>query len=297
MIKLPKKINLVQGSPEWLAYRRTKIMASDAAVIMGDNPWKTIRQLYDEKVQAIETFQNEHMKRGQKLEPEARDHYNELFDTKHEPAVYEHGYLDWMAASLDGCYENNGYEIIEIKCGDKAHQQALRGEIPDYYRWQMLHQMAVMNVYSMDYMTYLGKTEMTILPFVSDDVLIESMILAEKKFYFEHLLPRIPPLSDEDYEDISMIDDIDRKTRLEINFDNRKRLKAKIKYLEGLVESVDDLIIADAEDKSIKLGDHKCLKYDVKGSVDWKELCKDHSIKESDCDKYRKPTRIQWRIS
>jgi putative phage-type endonuclease len=38
-----------QGSPEWLAARRSLITATDIAVLMGDSPWKSEADLADEK--------------------------------------------------------------------------------------------------------------------------------------------------------------------------------------------------------------------------------------------------------
>lgn len=33
-----KEIKLEQGTPEWLAWRRTVITATDASIILGNNP-------------------------------------------------------------------------------------------------------------------------------------------------------------------------------------------------------------------------------------------------------------------
>ena len=51
---------IIQGSQEWLDLRKTKITATDACVIMGESSWKTIIQLYEEKIsQENNTFVNE----------------------------------------------------------------------------------------------------------------------------------------------------------------------------------------------------------------------------------------------
>ena len=109
-----EKIDLVQGSHEWLAFRKTKITATDAPVIMGVSPWKTKRQLYYEKLSDDNgsTFKSKRMQRGIDLEPLARD----LF-------ILNHGYMckpcvivkDWAMASLDGMDESRQI-IVEIKC-------------------------------------------------------------------------------------------------------------------------------------------------------------------------------------
>ena len=42
--------DLEQGSTEWHAWRRGVIGASDAATIMGENPWASARRLMEEKL-------------------------------------------------------------------------------------------------------------------------------------------------------------------------------------------------------------------------------------------------------
>ena len=42
---------LVQQSEEWLEFRRSRIGASDAPIIMGVSPWKTHYKLWVEKIQ------------------------------------------------------------------------------------------------------------------------------------------------------------------------------------------------------------------------------------------------------
>lgn len=59
------RIDIQQGSAEWLALRRTKITASDAGVITQLNPWKTPRDLFFEKYGFIEIIENEAMRRVQ----------------------------------------------------------------------------------------------------------------------------------------------------------------------------------------------------------------------------------------
>jgi hypothetical protein len=46
----PRKLRLLQGSPEWLEARRSLITATDVAVIEGVNPWRCEQDLADEKL-------------------------------------------------------------------------------------------------------------------------------------------------------------------------------------------------------------------------------------------------------
>lgn len=131
-------IDMEQGSPEWLALRKTKITATDASVIMGANPWKTKSQLYQEKLSDDPPKPpNARMQRGVVLEPIARALF--CFKTGHHmiPKVIVRG---WAMASLDGI--NDRDEILEIKCpGEKDHSLAMRGQIPEHYFPQLQHQM------------------------------------------------------------------------------------------------------------------------------------------------------------
>ena len=293
MNKRSIQVNLEQGSSEWLDYRRDRIMASDVSVIMGDNPWKSPLNLYNDKISGESAFFNSAMQRGQKLEPMARGWAINKFKTLFIPNVYQHGKHHWLGASLDGI-SFDGKTCIEIKCGLKSHELAKEGVIPEYYKWQMLCQMEVMNLDKIYYISYQSDDDVIMMVYERDDLMIASMLAACEKFYTENLCSKNPPSDKSDCEDMELIDDIDRKTRLEINFENRARLKDKIKYLEGLVEHIDEELIEDARGISIKLGNHKCLKYYAKGSVDYKSI---EVLRGINLDKYRKETTSRWRIS
>lgn len=135
-------IQLEQGSPEWLSYRQRRIMATDTPVILGNNPWVTKFQRWEEKMGIRPgPIMNNAMKRGHELEPIAREKIQEILGIKFTPVVYESDTDPWMAASLDGLSECGKY-IIEIKCPFKWH---LHGNndfhgVPRYYRDQMDHQ-------------------------------------------------------------------------------------------------------------------------------------------------------------
>ena len=93
----------IQGSDAWKIFRKHKIMASEAAIIMGSNPWKTPHKLWSQKVGNIpEDQSNERMEKGTRLEPIARQLLIERTGINFTPALILHQELDWMGASLDG---------------------------------------------------------------------------------------------------------------------------------------------------------------------------------------------------
>ena len=71
-IPTPVIVQLQQGSPEWLAYRRAKRNASESAAVMGASPWMTPYQLWLAKTGKQETTVTQAMQRGTDLEPLAR---------------------------------------------------------------------------------------------------------------------------------------------------------------------------------------------------------------------------------
>lgn len=174
-------LELVQGTPQWLELRKTKITATDAAVILGASPWKTKHQLYHEKLSdAPPAPPNSYMQRGIDLEPSAR----ELFIITSGIEVFPRVVInDWAMASLDGMSSCEKY-IVEIKCpGSKAHKMAVSGKIPDYYYPQLQHQMYVCGVQMAYYFSFDGIDGVTIeVP--RDQEYIEKMVDEELKFYY-----------------------------------------------------------------------------------------------------------------
>lgn len=294
MIKQPKKIDLVQGSPEWLEYRRGHIMASDASIIMNDNPYRNLLDLYEDKVHGKSAHLNEAMRRGQEMEPKARKWAEVAFGELFEPCVYEHPFIDRMAASLDGVSKCEEI-VIEIKCGIKSHEMALKGEIPDYYKWQMYHQMEVMNVDKIFYISYQSDDDVEVIPFFREDVLIEQLIIAEKHFYENHMMTGAPPNSKpkEHVEDVSLCPDERRKDRIRRLFLNIRQLKSEVEELERMIEEDKKELIDLTLGCSIVLDEFKCTKIEVKGPVEYKRI---EALKDVNLDDYRGPSRIQWRI-
>ena len=173
---------LIQGTPEWLAFRKNKIGASDAPSIMGIG-FSTPFALWEEKLGLRPAkFENWAMARGKELEVEARACFELMTGFTVAPHVATHTTYEWMIASLDGMSLDREI-IVEIKCpGRIDHQMARDGNIPDKYYPQLQHQMEVCDVNSMYYFSYDG-TEGIVLECKRDDVYIQRLLKAEKEFW------------------------------------------------------------------------------------------------------------------
>jgi len=109
-----------QRSAEWFKLRKEKIGASDAAAILGVSPWKTILELYNEKMSEELTVppQNAWMQRGIDLEPEALRAFEIETGYLMSPQVLINPRHQWMMASLDGL-DIDGRAACEIKVKKK----------------------------------------------------------------------------------------------------------------------------------------------------------------------------------
>ncbi len=278
-------LEFIQGTPEWLAFRKTKITATDACIIMGVSPWKTRRQLYDEKTAEIlpDFYMSDAMRRGLELEPIARSLYSIQAGVCVEPRVIVN---DWSMASLDGI-SDCGKFLVEIKCpGEKDHTLALAGKVPDHYYPQLQHQMYVCNVQLMHYYSFDG-TDGVIVEVLRDDKYIEKMIAEEYKFYM-CLIEKTPPEPEAN-------DYIQRDDALWTQCAEKwKSTTQQIKELQAIEEDLrKQLIFLSGESNTKGAGISLCQVL-RKGNIDYSKI---PELKNVDLDKYRKSQISSWRIS
>jgi len=272
-----------QGTPEWLSLRTTKITSTDASIIMGVSHWKTKIQLYNDKIeQILPSFINDRMKRGLDLEPIAR----ELFCIQNGIQVYPCIVMkDWAMASLDGRSECGRF-IVEIKCpGEKDHDLAIRGKVPEHYYPQVQHQLYVTNLPFAYYYSFDGTDGVT-LKVDRDEEYIEKLVREEFKFY-ESIINKIPPEPSEgDY--LERNDDLWNKCASEW-----KNVVEEMKSLEKQEEDLRKQLIFLSGESNTKGGGISLCQITRKGHVDYQKI---PQIKNIDLDIYRKPSSSSWRI-
>jgi putative phage-type endonuclease len=277
-------IDVEQGCPEWHALRKTKITATDAAVIMRANHWKTRIQLYHEKVSNDTGHApNERMQRGIDLEPIARDLFNLKTGWKMKPAVLVN---DWMMASLDGRDDSVGC-IVEIKCpGEKDHATALQGKIPDHYYPQLQHQIYVAEVTTAFYFSFDGMDGVTV-KVKRDDKYIEKMIDEERKFY-ECLVNKTPPEPDEgDY--VERDDDLWHETAAKWML-----VTNSIKEMERQEQDLRKQLVFLSGESNTKGAGISLCQINRRGVVDYSKI---PQLRGLDLDQYRKESTNSWRIT
>lgn len=283
-----KVINLKQGSDEWKQYRRWKICASDMSTIMGLNPWKTPLQLYQEKVEGIEPFVSDKMRRGVQLEPEARKELNESTGSHYSPICMEHQEHDFLFASLDAWDDSAPIPIAEIKVpSENTHRMAvLDYKIPDYYKPQIQAQMFIAGVDKAYYVSYMPED---LIPFgmvetTKDDDFCNKMLDAATDFY-RRLLEFDPPIGKE--KEVIVTD-----PQLILLAKERYQLKSEVDDAQERIDEIDTILKSRCTESSL-IGKLKLTKAEREGAIDYKKMPEDL---QKEVEKYRKPKYITWTI-
>lgn len=283
-----KILDMKQNTQEWLDFRRNKIGASDAPIIMSVSPYTTRYQLYESKIMGKDKAKNIYMQRGHDLEQVARSSCEEIYSMLNMeeiqllPVVAQSSEHDWMIASLDGI-DLSKKIAVEIKCpGKKDHQTAVNGKIPAHYIPQLQHQMAVTgydSIYYYSYRTEDGENPV-MLECKRDNAYIEILIKAEKDFYNLILTKTPPETSSIGFEEI--IDkyflEIAKKyeiVKAEAEEKNREEAELKNKLIEL------------SGGKNCMGGNIKITHTARKGTIDYSKI---DQLRGIDLELYRKPS-------
>ena len=280
-------IDLEQGSPEWLAWRKTVITATDASCILGSNPWTTPYKCWQRKLGLIEEKEsNEAMERGKRLEPEAREQFINRYGIGMQPAIVESLKYEFLGASLDGISHDRTL-LLEIKCGGaKLHDMAKRGEIPDYYKHQMQHQLFVTGAKKCFYYSYDGSDGICI-EVLPDEAFVEQYLPKAREFWRCVAFNEPPPMQDKDYKDMS------DNPLWNICAAEYKAICKEEEIIKEKKEKSRTELLELCGDQSCHGGGIKCMKTLVKGRVDYDAI---PELKDLDLDKYRKEAKTVWKI-
>ena len=143
--------NLIQGSPEWLAYRREHFNASDAPAMLGCSPYKTrdqlLREMHTGIAEAVDAGQQRRFDNGHRLEALARPHAEQIVGEELYPVTGSNGRL---SASFDGITldATRGFEHKALNADLRAAfrtiaEGASTDALPLHYRAQMEQQLYV----------------------------------------------------------------------------------------------------------------------------------------------------------
>ncbi len=280
-------VDLEQNTDAWLAFRKEKIGASDAPIIMKESPWKTPYKLWREKLYLDEEpIATEAMLRGKEMEHEAREYVKQYYLVDIKPKVLIRKDRPWMIASLDGISDDYKF-AVEIKCpGKQDHALALIGEIPKKYYAQLQHQIYVADLDGIMYVSYMKDSQAHVYV-KRDDKYIENMLVEEQKFYNCMVNLESPALQDQDYQ---FREDDSWKECVEM----LKNIQMQKKLLESQESMLKEKIITMCNNRNTIGYGCKAMKIIRKGIVEYSKI---PELSNVDLDKYRKSKTSYWQIS
>lgn len=181
---------------KWLRTRDMGIGGSDAAVIMGLNPYKSPYQLWMEKTgQAAppDLSGNRFVYWGTKNEPNVAEWFQEETGKKvRKLGTLQNRTYPFMLANVDRqiCGENAG---LEIKTAGVRHYKEWKDdEVPDSYYCQCLHYMAVTGSDYWYIAVLLGGNEAVWKRIERNEEDVRTLLVAEKAFW-EKVQTMTPP--------------------------------------------------------------------------------------------------------
>ena len=148
------EMKVLKSREDWLKERGSRIGGSDAACLIGLNPWKSNVQLFREKMhpENVKEIDNEAMAYGREAEPLLR----RLFELDHpeyrikyvENNLWLNDKYPFAHASLDGWTSRDEFSlgVLEIKTAtirSRIQAQEWEGRIPNNYYCQVLWYMMV----------------------------------------------------------------------------------------------------------------------------------------------------------
>ncbi len=272
-----------QGTSDWLEMRQNFLGSSDSPIIMEASPFKTLNELWEEKLGLRATVvPNAAMQRGLDLELHAREEFEKMTGIVTFPRVIFHPTIDYLVASLDGMSED-GEHIVEIKCPGKVdHALALKGKVPDKYIPQLMHQLEVSGLDMIHYFSFDGEKGV-VIKVKRDQAYIDVMLEKEREFWdcVENLRCPTSPIPERDDEEWK---------ELMESYQNAQ--KRRLEY-EHIAERLKQEIISLTNEQEARGHGYKLVKLPQKGAVD---LTKIPQLEGIDLDQFRKPATNFWKL-
>jgi putative phage-type endonuclease len=184
LLKNSRIVLLVQGSPEWVSFRKRYFTATEISMITNPNCWGT----FERQKLSTRTFKSKAMIEGNRLEPEARNALEYKLGVSFYPAVFVNDDRR-LLASLDGISIGRRH-TCEIKCPEKGvdsklWQDAIKGFIPKRYRDQMQQGLLLTNADLCKYWVYDKITKAGVLIDVYPDPDYQRKILKSSTEYIQ----------------------------------------------------------------------------------------------------------------
>jgi len=259
----------------FLAARQTGIGGSDIGAILGVSPFKTAVDVYLAKTQPNPSDEHSELTYwGHAVEPIIIKRFSEdhAIDVVRPGAIARHAEHEWMVANLDGIIPDERLGVLEIKnvsqFGAKAWGEEGTDEVPLSYVAQVAWYMAVKNYDYGVIAALFGGNDYREFRIERDDELESALISAGRNFWFNHVMPEIPPEAKTAgdvlrlfrHDDGSIAEADDELFEL---YEQLKSAKAEGKRVESDIDLIETKIKA-------RMGDAATLTYHGQTLATWK---------------------------
>lgn len=187
---------------EQLQARKRGIGGSDAATVMGLNPYASPLDLYNNKLGLVpdpDLSDNQAVHFGNVLEDVVAQEYERRTGNKvrRRNQQFQHKQHSWMLANIDRSVDGQR-KVLECKTAGAFFNRDEWGPagtdlVPAQYLIQCAHYMAVLDYDSADLAVLIGGRDFRVYHIQRDAELEKMLIQAEEKFWHEHVLQEVPP--------------------------------------------------------------------------------------------------------
>ena len=222
------------------------------------------------------------MERGTQLEPKARAAYEIIYDADMPAVVMIHDKHECIRASFDG-HNREISRDLEIKCpGEKDHETALAGSVPEKYIPQIQHLLMVSGSSELHYYSYhpdfpQGKRGKVVV--VKPDPMYQKELLERELAFWECVQTDSPPeLTEKDFKELKDEESV-------ALFAELKKAKAMQDQAVSLYDSIKKKIIEKVQLARVRCSGVQMIRTTRKGSVDYSKV---PELKGVDLERYRK---------
>jgi putative phage-type endonuclease len=238
----------------WLKERQTGIGGSEAAAIIGANPYMTPLDVWEAKVHPVtQKPVNAAMKRGTVLEPVAAELYvQETGRNIRRQPMMRHPKFEWMIGNVDrqilaGTAGVTATGILEIKCpGIRVMAQIKAKGLPDYYVCQLHHYLTVFGYEWGSFALFNAENwELLYFDMERDQDFIDLLIEREQEFWEKYVLTGTPPPSSDNKPKIE-VPEVEG-TVTTVDTDEWRKAAADLREARELKSSAEELETAAKE--------------------------------------------------
>ena len=267
---------------EWLQLRRKGIGGSDASVIMGKNPYRSILQLWEEKTGKLPVTDegNEYTYWGNVMEPIIRKEFMNRTGLKvrQKHAMIIHKDYPYLFADVDGIVTDERGEkcIFEAKTASQYKAEQWEDGVPEEYILQVQHYLEVCGMDKAYIAALIGGNKFVFHTIYRDEELIRNLVSREKEFWEGCVLTGTEPVMDDsdatrDYLNQKYSDPIEGSIQLQ---ENMKSVLAEYQDVDCKVKELEKQKIGLANQIEAAMGEYETGEVD--GTVvSWKKISRE----------------------